>query len=302
MTLDKVRPRNWLHDRDLFFKYTTRSTAHAILDSCTLRWSSPKTFNDPFDMQFDLFVDLDEQAIRRRSIDLLWKAFYSDEGITAGNPFGETIKRNKSVFPKMTREAFEHEFGGLIVEMCRRVPLHVSELNQSFQTALKDAKVLCLSERRDSLLMWSHYAELHQGVVLELACVPEIDSVWGAAMRVKYQNAMPPAFDDEDLIRLASGQGHSSPHALLDKFVTAKAQDWAYEREWRVVLHFTDPSQATQDIRFSPKELTAVYLGCRMSDGHKEEIAAKIRNNYPDIKIFAAEKTEREFALRFRDY
>jgi hypothetical protein len=302
LSLGKARPSNWLHDRESFFKYTTRSTAHAILDSGSLRWSSPSSFNDPFDMQFDLYVDLDQERVTRLTIDALWTAFYSAEGIEAGNPLGELIKKYKSIFPKMSREAFEAAFGKVIREMCRRVPAHVSELNLVFQTAMKDAKVLCLSERCDSVLMWSHYAHLHEGVVFELACVPELDSAWGSAMRVTYSDVMPPAFDDESLIRLGSGQGHSSPKTLLDKFVTAKARDWAYEREWRVVLHFTDPGRRTQDIPFSPKELAAVYLGCRMPDDDKAEIAAKTRFNYPDAKIFAAEKLERQFALRFRDY
>ncbi len=253
-------------------------------------------------MQFDLYVDLDEERIARLTIDSLWKAFYSPDGIVAGNLLGESIKKYRSIFPKLSREAFGAAFGKVIGEMCRRVPAHVSELNTLFQKGMKDAKVLCLSERRDSVLMWSHYAQLHEGVVFEFACVPELDSVWGSAMRVRYSDSMPPAFDDESLIRLGSGQGHSSPRDLLDKFVTAKAHDWAYEREWRVVLHFTDPTQRTQDIGFSPRELAAVYLGCRMSDDHKEEIAAKIRNKYPDTKVFVAEKMEREFVLRFRVY
>lgn len=54
--------------------------------------------------------------------------------------------------------------------------------------------------------------------------------------------------------------------------------------------------------RFSPKELAAVYLGCQISDEDKKQIAEKIRNNYPDTRILAAEKMECEFALRFRDY
>jgi hypothetical protein len=302
LTLGNARPSNWLHDRESFFKYTTRSTAHAILDSGTLRWSSPNCFNDPFDMQFDLYVDIDEERITRLTIDSLWTAFYSPEGIKAGNPLGDLIRQYRSIFPKLSRDAFGTAFGELIRGMCRRLPAHVSELNLRFQEGMKHAKVLCLSERRDSVLMWSHYADSHEGVVFELACVPELDSAWGSAMRVTYRDVMPPAFDDESLIRLGSGQGHSSPRALLDKFVTAKAQDWAYEREWRVVLHLTDPSQRTQDIRFSPPELAAIYLGCRMSDEHKAEIASKIRTNFPGTKILAAEKMEGEFALRFSDY
>jgi hypothetical protein len=302
LTLGRERPRNWLHDRESFFKYTTADAAHAILDSCALRWSSPNTFNDPFDMQFDLFVDIDEQRVSRLSADLLWEAFYSPEGIEAGNAFGQSIKENRALFPKLSREEFESEFGEVIREGCRRLPAYVSELNLRFQEGLKQTKVLCLSEKHDSILMWSHYAQLHEGAVLELACIPELDSVWGVAMPVAYNDIMPATFDDESLIRLASGQGHLSPEEVLDKFVTAKAKDWAYEREWRVVLHATDPNQRTQEIRFSPKELVAVYFGCRMSDDNREGIAAKVRSKYPGTKIFAAEKMEREFALRFRDY
>jgi hypothetical protein len=301
LTQGKARPTNWLHKRESFFKYTDRSTAHAILDSGMLRWSSPSTFNDPFDMQFDLYADLDEERIARVTLDSLWTAFYSTEGIEAGNPFGESIKKYRATFPKLSREELGTVFDKIIRESCSRVPAHVSELNLELQKEMKDAKVLCLSERCNSVVMWSHYAHLHEGVVFEFACVPELDSVWGAAMPVVYSD-MPSAFDDESIIRLGSGQGHLSPGALVDKFVTAKAQDWAYEREWRVVLHLTDPNQRTQDIRFSPKELTAVYLGCRMSDEHRKQTAAKIREKYPDTKIFAAEKMERKFALRFRDY
>lgn len=63
---------------------------------------------------------------------------------------------------------------------------------------------------------------MHQGVVIELACVPERDSAWGAAMRVSY-GEMPPIFDDDFLIRVGSGQANMRPGELIDKFVTAKA-------------------------------------------------------------------------------
>lgn len=302
MTLGKDRPDNWRHDKASFFKYTTLSTAHAILDTSTLRWSSPSVFNDPFDMQFDLHADIDEERVTRLTVDSLWTAHYSPEGIVAGNPLGELIKKYRSIFPKLSREEFEREFGAAIRKGCRRVPAQVSELNSLFQELLKYTKVLCLSERHDNVLMWSHYAQSHQGVVFELACVPELDSVWGIAVPVTYSDIMPPAYDDESLIRLGSGQSFLSPEVLIDKFVRAKAEDWAYEREWRVILHLTDPSQRTQDIRFSPKELAAVYLGCRMTQNDRDEIATKVRKDFPLTKLFLAEKMGRRFALSFRDY
>lgn len=149
--------------------------------------------------------------------------------------------------------------------------------------------------------MWSHYAQMHEGVVFELACVPERDSVWGAAMPVKYGD-MPPIYDDDFLIRLGSGRVSIDPSEVIKRFVTAKATDWSYEREWRVVIHLTDSNRRTWDLAFSPEELAAVYLGCRISRNNEEEIVAEIRRHYTGTKIFAAEKMERKFALRFRDY
>jgi DUF2971 family protein len=295
------RPKNWLHDRESFFKYMAPDAALKVLNSSSLRWSSPDSFNDPFDMGFDLHVDIDHARVRKLTLKSLWDAHYSSEEVPAGNDFGRLIRASKGTFPKLPREEFDLQFAEGIDESLRKLPSLIDEFNPVFQKAMKEAKVLCLSERNDSILMWSHYGQMHQGVVFELACVPERDSVWGAAMPVKYGD-MPPIYDDDFLIRLGSGQVSIDPNVVIKNFVTAKAADWSYEREWRIVLHFEDPSHPTRDIRFSPEELAAVYLGCRMSHNNKEEIAAKIRHDYPRAKIFAAERLERKFALRFREY
>jgi hypothetical protein len=267
------RPKNWLHDRASFFKYMSADVALKVLNSRSLRWSSPANFNDPFDMGFSLHVDIDQVRVRNLTLQSLWDVHYSSQELPVGNDLGRLIRDSKGAFPKLSREKFDQWFAEAIDESLRKLLTSVDDFNDDFQNAMRGAKVLCLSERNDSILMWSHYAQMHQGVVFELTCVPELDSVWGAAMRVKYGD-MPPLYDDDFLVRLGSGQADVNPHDVTRKFVTAKAADWCYEREWRVVLHFEDPNQPTRDIRFSPNELTAVYLGCRMSDGHKKEVAA----------------------------
>ena len=40
------------------YKYMKATTATTVLDSNSLRWSSPTLFNDPFDLQFDLHLEL----------------------------------------------------------------------------------------------------------------------------------------------------------------------------------------------------------------------------------------------------
>ena len=38
-------------------------TAEAVLKNRTLKWSPASAFNDPFDMQFDLHLDFDEEDL-----------------------------------------------------------------------------------------------------------------------------------------------------------------------------------------------------------------------------------------------
>ena len=60
------RPKNSSHDRESLFKYISRDAAVAVLNSRSLRWSSAASFNDPFDMRFDLYVDIDQPKVRDR--------------------------------------------------------------------------------------------------------------------------------------------------------------------------------------------------------------------------------------------
>src|SRR5258708_2756964 len=43
------------------YKYVTSSVAHLVLQNRTLRWSTASFLNDPFDIQFDLHVDVDRE-------------------------------------------------------------------------------------------------------------------------------------------------------------------------------------------------------------------------------------------------
>jgi hypothetical protein len=57
------RPEHWKHDRDHFYKYMSGSTAKIVLKNRSLKWSPASAFNDPFDMQFDLHLDFDEEKL-----------------------------------------------------------------------------------------------------------------------------------------------------------------------------------------------------------------------------------------------
>jgi len=51
------------------YEYVTAHVAQLILRNCTLRWSAASLLNDPFDVQFDLHVEVDRETLRALSLD-----------------------------------------------------------------------------------------------------------------------------------------------------------------------------------------------------------------------------------------
>jgi hypothetical protein len=166
--------------------------------------------------------------------------------------------------------------------------------------AIADLKILSFSEIFDNVLMWAHYAQNHSGAVLRFTCVEELDSTWGAATPVSYRRAMPRLLDERQMIQILSGQAPMDIKHIFSNAVLTKASDWAYEREWRVIGGW-NRSTAYEDIAFHDAELTAIYLGCRISAEDREELVAIIRQAYPRAEIFAGKKSDRSFAVEFSE-
>ncbi len=67
-----MRSPNRMHERSTFYKYMSLNTAKIVLDSCSLRWSSPVLFNDPFDVPREVMPGINEinigKALARKLI------------------------------------------------------------------------------------------------------------------------------------------------------------------------------------------------------------------------------------------
>ena len=91
-----------------FYKYVTASTGLAILQNRTLRWGSPPTLNDPFDMQFDLQLRVDREAVRRRAADKQWDHLNGRLLDRPLNRLGRLIRTGAARY--RNREHFDEEF------------------------------------------------------------------------------------------------------------------------------------------------------------------------------------------------
>jgi hypothetical protein len=273
-------------------------TAKAVLQSNFLRWSSPTLFNDPFDVQFDLHVDYDRDRVADRAMQTLVDGYFGRAPMNPRNPLGYLLQIMRDRAPGMSEAVLRERLLPGFYEGMERAERLIPRTHEDFRAVVTDLKLLCLAEVQDNILMWAHYGKNHTGAVLELRCIEELDSAWGAARPVRYEATMPLLIDEDKLVALLSGVGNLAEDQILENSVFVKAADWAYEREWRLI-GVCDKTKLTEDFAFDVDEVSAVYLGCRVSSTDREAITNIIAEKYPHATINIGRKSERRFAVEF---
>ena len=90
----------------------------------------------------------------------------------------------------------------------------------------KKLGICCFTEIRDNILMWAHYAKQHTGFCLEFDVNNEFFRPLTRAIKVKYDGFRP----EINVLQLGS-----YPEGKLGEALLIKADDWDYEKEWRIV-------------------------------------------------------------------
>ena len=139
----------------------------------------------------------------------------------------------------------------------------------------EDVFVFCLSEVWDSILMWAHYANNYNGYCLEydMKMVREhlIYNLYPVLYEEKYIDIT------DNLINYNGNAG------LICNM--AKAKEWSYEREWRIVEYRENPF-------YFRKALKAIYLGKNCSPKVKDDVIRWAKDNSKEVYIVEASKTQ----------
>ena len=119
----------------------------------------------------------------------------------------------------------------------------------------KQIALLCCSKKWVSTLLWSHYADNHRGIALELDVADE------CIIHVKYQKARIPISrrDMDEQMGCEDGTG------MGGEILAVKAFDWAYEEEARIshnIAHLKPPERGLYFCPFNEQiSLRGVILG-----------------------------------------
>jgi hypothetical protein len=288
------------HNKDYFYKFMTIDTAKVVLETSSLRWSKPSLFNDPFDHQVSFEFPYSEKefsnALAKKMEDVIYgpETFFHHPTLFSKAMLGLREKRN----------AFSKEE---ILEIIKRGCDGSAELSQEFQAninslitnGLNQSRLLCVSENKENVVMWSHYADSHKGVCIKLNCIEEVDNTLLAARPVEYSENFPVYLDINDQIDHITGERDVKVAQLIKDVAYIKHADWAYEKEWRVHRpHETsegDYSTWSEDKRV----FGSIYLGCRIAPNDAAEIISIAEQKYPKMDIYEARTSTTGFRLNF---
>lgn len=127
--------------------------------------------------------------------------------------------------------------------------------------------VACFSERNDSVLMWSHYAEQHTGLCVGYKLRDLIEKY--NCFPVIYSNKMPQI---NDLNNIDKGELYLS--------VLTKGEDWSYEQEWRII-DIDSSKEGCEGKLILFEKPVAIYMGARQ--GRTER---KNHKQYQNLRIY----------------
>jgi hypothetical protein len=162
----------------------------------------------------------------------------------------------------------------------------LSKREQEFNNKLKTAGICCFSRRNDSILMWSHYADKHQGFCLAFSSNSHLKGV--NPLDVNYTT---------DFTTL---NFHYDGQDAIFNLIYTKSSEWSYEEELRTILYdFTDIN--SRKVKFNPTDLKAIYLGAKCSINFKEKIISILKNKYSSaVELYESYTSINSFTIEFK--
>ena len=204
-----------------------------LLDS-ELYFPPPKTFNDPLDCRISFHYD--SSALR---IEQYWRHFVREQ--FPGRP----MREHKARIRELVSES--------------RTPQGRERLNEPFFEGLDQKGIVCLGGRPNNVLMWSYYAEGHKGIAIQLNMTPE------HLYAIREQYFIVDVKYCRDFPRI--NYYESSELEKAKRVFGTKAEAWAHEGEWRIVL-----IDQVGYVRIPPAMIGAVILGLRIDEESEEQI------------------------------
>lgn len=145
--------------------------------------------------------------------------------------------------------------------------------------------VLCLSEKFDSPLMWSHYGAQHRGVCIEY----DVSKMKASSIRkVAYGGERQISADC--LLRWVEGGDEAAQQEVERASLLTKSAEWKYEKEWRFL--------GAIGLNRSPAPIKSVTFGMNCSAGIRESVMSMFGGEGAIVKFWRVLEPSSSFKLK----
>lgn len=302
------------------FKYSPiNSYALRNLQNNQIFFNNPLNFNDPFDTFhpakiselsnekfIEQFCNSSKRKFNKRHLlgilnkNISKQEFYNfcNEHIDYIFDFnGENenqIFKDKSDFLgqlnsiENVKNCFVDNIGDFFSTIKLRLQKKIQEtLHNIRQESFSKIGVSCFSKNNSNLLMWSHYADSHQGFCLEFDSTFE---PFSKAFEVSYKSEIPNINSD---LLMNNEIGTESIKNLL----SFKSIDWKHEEEIRI-FH----KESNKCYFYPTLSLKAIYFGLRTNQSDIEIICSIIKSQNPAVRFYKMKKLELTFGIEPEEF
>jgi hypothetical protein len=248
-----------------------------IISEGTIKFSDPRTFNDPFDCAPCIEIPSEEDILKYRP-ELIERVI---ESLKAKG--GDKFNARKKAIARLINSIKNGDF-----------------LDQ----ILDKARVLSLSKTPYEILMWSHYANNHKGFALEFEIPLEqvarkiVNLQEDRLFAAKCWNL---SFEEvvysENRPTMSAYKQESDPVYYLQNLLLTKSKAWSYEQEVRVI----DNRGGTGINNYNPKFLKSVICGSKASNDFVKTLT-RLTENFNEkhntkVKILHAIACEKTYKI-----
>lgn len=273
------------------YKYCSAESAIRIIDEMRLKIALPVECNDPFE-----FTPKSKVTITRE--EMLKKVENDPEHF-------------RPLYEQFLASGLSHSFEEFLERLPNEITKCFPQFLKLYRQALVDydlnspkeaseyVGILCLSERNDSIPMWSHYSDSHKGVVIGIEA--NDDSFhYSNISKVRY-------FKHRISIDPRVEAGSKKWWQQMRKIIFSKSSEWKYEAEYRMVFHQKslvpgklDDNRSAYFVRLNKSAFHSVIFGCLISQTNQEAITQllSLRWRFPHVKKFRAIRHPKNYSLK----
>ena len=279
----------YLIDRKLYKYYSNSKYAIDCIKNRRIHLDDPQTFNDPFDAAFQctkistLTTNDSERKLLDKFIDYLCAVKKGDRSVH----YQEIIKNYTDFLMKSGSSMFDVSVEQSVRALLEKIysmmrtddfslEEFVSAIDHGFvereRVMRLNCKISCFSEICDSILMWSYYANSHNGICIEfdLSLLDEKAELTHQIHRGMSKVHYSPVRADLQ---------YSGCAASGLNFLTSKADVWEHEHEWRLMCE-----TGTEYLPFDC--ISAVYVGVNFDvSAQKYRDLVKAVNTHESLSI-----------------